>query len=84
MLGVCRPFLYHSRAFTRSCGLYVQSEYDIHEGMDPNFEILTEIEDVGTIAVGPSIRDMQRLKRAYGYEAHGIGRKECKRKKYLD
>jgi hypothetical protein len=75
------------------------------------FEILGEITDVRTIAVGGRIRELARLRRAYGpgrwrklkgvalirlrsgavrtaelhwYEAHGIGRKEIKRKRYLD
>ena len=76
-----------------------------------NFEIIGEIQEVETIAVGTSIRDLARLKKAYGpgrwrklkgiarvrlqsgrvrlvelhwYEAHGIGRKDVKRKRYLD
>jgi hypothetical protein len=76
-----------------------------------NFEILSEISDIETIAVGSKIRDIARLRRRYGfgrwrklkgvaqvrlasgrirlaemhwYEAHGIGRKEMKRKRYLD
>ncbi|HYH84909.1 MAG TPA: hypothetical protein VEX60_05455 [Pyrinomonadaceae bacterium] len=76
-----------------------------------NFEIIGEITDHETIAVGSSIRDAARLRRMYGkgrwrklkgiakvrlrsgrirlaelhwYEAHGIGRKEIKRKRYLD
>jgi hypothetical protein len=75
------------------------------------FEIIGEITQVETIAVGRQVRDRQRLVRAYGkgrwrklkgvalvrlrsgairkaelhwYEAHGIGRKEVKRKRYLD
>jgi hypothetical protein len=77
----------------------------------PNFEIISEIADVETIAVGSSIRDIARLRRRYGrgrwrkmkgvarvrlrsgrvrlaelhwYEAHGIGKREVKRKRYLD
>jgi hypothetical protein len=76
-----------------------------------NFEILGEVTDIETIAVGSSIRDVVRLRKMYGrgrwrklkgvatvrlrsgrvrlaelhwYEAHGIGRKEMKRKRYLD
>jgi hypothetical protein len=75
------------------------------------FEIVGEITQVETIAVGSSIRDLPRLRRLYGrgrwrklkgvaavrlatgrirkaelhwYEAHGIGRKEIKRKRYVD
>ncbi len=75
------------------------------------FEILGEIRDTQVIATGNSIRDLARLRRAYGqgrwrkmkgiatirlrsgrirtaelhwYEAHGIGRREMKRKRYLD
>ena len=76
-----------------------------------NFEIISEITDIDTIAVGSSIRDIARLRRRYGkgrwrklkgiarlrlrsgrvrlaelhwYEAHGIGKREMKRKRYLD
>jgi hypothetical protein len=76
-----------------------------------NFEVIGEITEVETIATGSSIRDIARLRRAYGrgrwrklkgvasvrlangrirlaelhwYEAHGIGKKEMKRKRYLD
>jgi hypothetical protein len=75
-----------------------------------NFEIISEIRGVETIAVGKAIRDIARLRRVYGagrwrklkgvatirltngririaelhwYEAHGIGRKEIKRKRYV-
>ena len=75
------------------------------------FEIISEITEIETIAVGRSIRDIRRLRKQYGhgrwrkmkgsalirlrngrireaeihgYEAHGIGRKEFKRKCYLD
>jgi hypothetical protein len=75
------------------------------------FEIIGEITDVETIAVGSGIRDIARLRKAYGrgrwrklkgvarvrlrsgrirlaevhwYEAHGIGKREIKRKRYLD
>ena len=74
-------------------------------------EIVGEITQVETIAVGSRIRDLTRLRRAYGrgrwrklkgialvrlrtgrirkaelhwYEAHGIGKKEIKRKRYVD
>ncbi len=77
----------------------------------PNFEIISEITDIETIAVGSSIRDVARLRRRYGkgrwrklkgvarvrlrsgrirlaelhwYEAHGTGKREMKRKRYLD
>lgn len=76
-----------------------------------SFEILGEIVDIKTIAVGQKIREVVRLKKLCGpgrwrklkgiaiirlangqtrraelhwYEAHGIGRKEFKRKRYLD
>lgn len=76
-----------------------------------SFEIISEITDIETIAIGNSIRDLGRLRKLYGkgrwrkmkgsarirlangrvrlaelhwYEAHGIGRKEFKRKQYLD
>ncbi len=76
-----------------------------------HFEIISEITNIETIAVGNSIRDLRRLRKQYGrerwrkmkgialvrlrngkvreaelhwYEAHGIGRKEFKRKRYLD
>jgi len=76
-----------------------------------SFEVLGEVTQVETIAVGSAIRDVRRLRRLYGsgrwrklkgialvklangrvrltelhwYEAHGKGRKEMKRKRYLD
>lgn len=76
-----------------------------------NFEILGEITEVETIALGSKIREVTRLRRVYGrgrwrklkgvarvrlsndrirlaevhwYEAHGIGKREMKRKRYLD
>ncbi|HXH86098.1 MAG TPA: hypothetical protein VNI35_04690 [Nitrospira sp.] len=76
-----------------------------------SFEIIGEISEIETIAVGRKIREFVRLKKLYGtgrwrklkgiaiirlangqtrraelhwYEAHGIGRKEFKRKRYLD
>ena len=75
------------------------------------FEIVGEISQIETIAVGKRIRDLPRLRRLYGtgrwrklkgvalvrlrsgtvrraevhwYEAHGVGRKEVKRKRYVD
>ncbi len=75
------------------------------------FEIISEIKEIETIAVGRKIRDLARLRRKYGpgrwrklkgvaqvrlrsgrirlaelhwYEAQGIGRKQMKRKRYLD
>ncbi len=76
-----------------------------------SFEIISDITDIEVIAIGNSIRDLERLREQYGdgrwrkmkgiamiqlsngrvrkaeihwYEAHGIGRKEFKRKSYLD
>ncbi len=75
------------------------------------FEVISEIIYIETIAIGPSIREITRLRKRYGkgrwrkmkgvatiqlangrvrlaeihwYEAHGIGKKEFKRKRYLD
>lgn len=75
------------------------------------FEIVGQIEEIETIAVGRSIRGLRRLRRVYGagrwrklkgmatirlangqirraelhwYEAHGIGKTEMKRKRYVD
>jgi hypothetical protein len=75
-----------------------------------SFRIVSEITNIETIAVGTSIREIERLRRQYGsgrwrklkgialiqlrngqvkaaelhwYEAHGIDRKEIKRKRYL-
>jgi hypothetical protein len=75
------------------------------------FEILGPIRSIELIATGNSIRDRERLRKAYGagrwrklkgvasirlssgrirlaelhwYDAHGIGRKEIKRKRYLE
>lgn len=75
------------------------------------FEIIGEISQAETIAVGSAIRELPRLRKFYGkgrwrklkgvalirlatgeirkaevhwYEAHGIGKKEIKRKRYLD
>jgi hypothetical protein len=76
-----------------------------------DFEVIGSIEQVETIAVGSSIREVKRLRRAYGpgrwrklkgvarvrlhdesewnaevhwYEAHGIGKRELKIKRFLD
>lgn len=76
-----------------------------------NFEILGDIAHIEVIAVGSSIREVERLRKAYGsgrwrklkgtatislsdgstcqaelhwYEAHGIGKKEFKIKRFLD
>jgi hypothetical protein len=76
-----------------------------------NFEIIGEITEIETIAIGSKIRDITRLRKMYGkgrwrklkgvamvrlrsgrirlaelhwYEAHGIGPKDMKRKRYLD
>ncbi len=76
-----------------------------------HFEILGEITEIETIAIGHSIRDLTRLRKQYGmgrwrkrkgiatirlangrirraelhwYEAHGIGKKEMKRKRYVE
>lgn len=76
-----------------------------------SFQIIGEVTDVATIAVGSAIRDLPRLRKVYGagrwrklkgtatirlrdgsirraelhwYEAHGIGKREFKRKRYLD
>ena len=76
-----------------------------------SFEIISDITDIEVIAIGNSIRDLERLREQYGdgrwrkmkgivliqlsngnvrkaeihwYEAHGIGRKEFKRKGYVE
>ena len=76
-----------------------------------HFELLGEIDNIETIAVGGRIRDIMRLRRQFGlgrwrklkgvarvrlvngnvrtaevhwYEAHGIGRKKMKIKRFLD
>lgn len=75
------------------------------------FEIVSEIEEIKSIAVGNSIRDIARLRKQFGtgrwrkmkgiatvrlfdgrikkaevhwYEAHGIGKRKMKIKRYLD
>jgi hypothetical protein len=76
-----------------------------------NFDIISDIGEIETIAKGSGIREIDRLRKIYGsgnwkkmkgvasvrlssgrirlaelhwYEAHGIGKKEMKRKKYLE
>jgi hypothetical protein len=76
-----------------------------------DFEIIGEITQAETIAIGSAIREIDRLRERFGpgrwrkrkgvarvrlsdgtirpaellwYEAHGIGRKEFKMKRYLD
>lgn len=75
------------------------------------FEIIGEIEEIETIAIGGKIRDIMRIQKQYGagrwrklkgfanvrlqigsvrkaelhwYEAHGIGRKKMKIKRFID
>lgn len=76
-----------------------------------DFEVISEITDIETIAIGNRIHDIDRLQRDYGrgrwrklkgialvrmlksgrvrqaelhwYEAHGIGRRDLKVKRYL-
>ncbi len=75
------------------------------------FEVIGEITEVETIAVGSAIREIARLRRQFGpgrwrklkgvatvrrpggrirkvelhwYEAHGVGRRKLKIKRYLD
>ncbi len=75
------------------------------------FEIIGQITDAETIAIGSSIREIERLRKQFGagrwrkrkgivtvrlingrmrkvelhwYEAHGIGKKKIKVKRYLD
>ena len=75
------------------------------------FEIISEIRDVETIASGSGIRDLPRVRKMYGegrwrklkgvamvrlpsgrlrlaeihwYEAHGVGKRDFKIKRYLD
>jgi hypothetical protein len=75
------------------------------------FEIIGKISNIQTIAIGNSIRELNRLKKIHGkgrwrkmkgmalvklpngeilgaelhwYEAHGVGRKEFKIKKFLE
>ena len=75
------------------------------------FEIIGEVKDIETIAIGGRIRDIMRIQKQFGrgrwrklkgigqvllengricnaelhwYEAHGIGRKKMKIKRFLD
>ncbi len=75
------------------------------------FEVIGEIGEIETIAIGGKIRDIMRIQKQYGpgrwrklkgiakvrlesgrvcraelhwYEAHGIGRKKMKIKRFLD
>ena len=75
------------------------------------FEIIEDIGEIETIAIGGNIRDIMRIQKQYGpgrwrklkgiakirlesgricraelhwYEAHGIGRKKMKIKRFLD
>ncbi|HJQ24164.1 MAG TPA: hypothetical protein VKA60_09640 [Blastocatellia bacterium] len=75
------------------------------------FEVISEIEEIQTIAAGKSIRDIARLRKQFGtgrwrklkgvatvrlfdgrikraeihwYEAHGMGKRKMKIKRYLD
>jgi len=79
--------------------------------VDVDFEIIGEIQNIETIAVGSRIRILSHLQKVHGrgrwrklkgvaqvllpndrtrrvelhwYEAHGIGRKDMKIKRYLD
>ena len=76
-----------------------------------DFDVIGEIENIEIIAKGSAIRDLDRLRKMYGfgtwrkmkgiarvrlrtgrirlaelhwYEAHGVGKKEMKRKRYLE
>jgi hypothetical protein len=76
-----------------------------------DFELLGPIADIQTIAVGTAIRELSRMRKAYGsgrwrklkgvakirlpdgtitvaeihwYEAHGIGKRDMKIKRFLD
>ena len=80
-------------------------------GNPMHFEIIDDIQNVETIAVGGKIKDIMRLRRQFGpgrwrklkgvalvrlasgrvrraelhwYEAHGIGRKKMKIKRFVD
>ena len=79
--------------------------------MEQDFELISEIGSVETIAIGHGIRDLRRLVKSYGagrwrklkgvatvrvssgrirraelhwYEAHGVGKRDLKIKRYLD
>jgi len=76
-----------------------------------NFEVISDIDEVETIAIGSSIRELPQLQERYGhgrwrklkgtatvqlfdgticlaeihwYEAHGIGKRRLKIKRFLD
>jgi hypothetical protein len=55
------------------------------------FDLVGDIENVETIATGRGIRNRIRLRNGrvrlvelHWYEVHGIGKKELKRKRYLN
>jgi hypothetical protein len=59
--------------------------------MPEKFNIIGSISNIETFAVKNSIRDLPRLNKMYGrlaelhwYEAHGIGKREIRRKRFLD
>ena len=79
--------------------------------MGTDFEVISDIQNIETVAVGSHIRDLAYLQKVYGrgrwrklkgladvrlpngrirrvelhwYEAHGLGRKDMKIKRYLD
>jgi len=79
--------------------------------MGTDFKVISEIQNIETVAVGSRIRDLAYLQKVYGrgrwrklkgladvrlpngrvrrvelhwYEAHGLGRKDMKIKRYLD
>jgi hypothetical protein len=49
-----------------------------------HFEIIGEIGDIETIAVGSQVRDIMRLAELHWYEAQGIRQKKMKIKRFLD
>jgi hypothetical protein len=56
-----------------------------------HFEIIGQIEEIETIGIGGRLRDIMRLQSGnmrkaelHWYEAHGIGRKKMKIKRFLD
>ena len=51
--------------------------------MESGFDILGEITSAEIIAVGRGIRDFRRAE-IHWYEAHGIGKKDFKIKRYID
>lgn len=50
--------------------------------MDEDFEVIGKIESIETIAVGPSIRELHRLRKAFGHgrwrKLKGIATVDCK------